>query len=345
MSEDKDRDKNDDGAHRGSENPLWQEQVAESGRPPVNEADTAAHTSVLHTAGGNDRTAAGAESTETRPIDRSAAPVASSGTSGTSGSNDTTVLGTSGTPGSNDTTVLNTSGAAAAAPTRRRISAERAYTGDQADIDEQSGDEYPARDTNAYRPVTPLDREAVFVRQRDAFGGVKLGSAFFGWLSASGMIFLLLSITTGIAFAFGITALNDVQNPEALASGGAAAAIPAAVVLGVILLLSYFAGGYVAGRMARFDGVRQGLAVWLWGIVMAVVAGVVGLATGGMDLINSFTGNSAVSAAIQDLTVPGLIALATVLVLTLGGALLGGMAGMRFHRRVDRAGFGPDKEY
>jgi hypothetical protein len=182
------------------------------------------------------------------------------------------------------------------------------------------------------------------VRQRDAFGGVKLGSAFFGWLSASGMIFLLLSIATGIAFAFGISALNDVQNPEALASGGAAAAIPAAVVLGVILLLSYFAGGYVAGRMARFDGVRQGLAVWLWGIVMAVVAGVVGLATGGMDLINSFTGNSAVSAAIQDLTVPGLIALAIVLVLTLGGALLGGMAGMRFHRRVDRAGFGPDKE-
>ncbi|NMR30714.1 YrzE family protein [Crystallibacter degradans] len=345
MSEDKVREKNDDGTRRGSENPLWQEQVAESGRPPVDEGDTAAHTTVLNTAGEGDRTAAGSGGTETRPLDRSAAPAASTSSTGTSGSNDTTVLGTPDSSGSNDTTVLNTSGVAAAAPAGRRISAERAYTGDQASTDEQSGGEYQPRDTDAYRPVTPLDREAVFVRQRDAFGGVKLGSAFFGWLSATGMIVLLLSIATGITVAFGFSALNDLQNPEAIASGGGAAAIPAAIVLGVILLLSYFAGGYVAGRMARFDGVRQGLAVWLWGIVMAVVASVVGLATGGMDVINSFTGNSAVSAAIQDLTVPGLIALAIVLVLTLGGALLGGLAGMRFHRKVDRAGFGPDNEY
>ncbi|HEX2247310.1 MAG TPA: YrzE family protein [Arthrobacter sp.] len=345
MSEDKARDKNDDGTRRGSENPLWQEQVAESGRPPVDEADTAAHTTVLNTSGEGDRAAAGTGGTETRPLDRSA-PADTVGTSDASASNDTTVLGTSGASGSSDTTVLNTSGSAVPAPagrrTGRRISAERAYTDDQASTDEQSVAEYQARDADAYRPVTPLDREAVFVRQRDAFGGVKLGSAFFGWLSATGMIVLLISIATGIAVAFGLSALDDLQNPEAIASGGGDAAIPAAIVLGVILLLSYFAGGYVAGRMARFDGVRQGLAVWLWGIVMAVVASVVGLATGGMDLINSFTGNSAVSAAVQDLTVPALVALGIVLVLTLGGALLGGMAGMRFHRRVDRAAFDTD---
>src|SRR5688500_16536290 len=108
MSEDKARDKNDDGTHRGSENPLWQEQVAESGRPPVNDADTTAHTTVLNTAGESDRTTAGAGgtgSTETRPLDRSAAPAAGSGTSGTSGSNDTTVLGAAGSSAGNDTTV------------------------------------------------------------------------------------------------------------------------------------------------------------------------------------------------------------------------------------------------
>lgn len=36
------------------------------------------------------------------------------------------------------------------------------------------------------------------------------------------------------------------------------------IVLGVIVLVAYYCGGYVAGRMARFDGMKQGLAVWLW---------------------------------------------------------------------------------
>ena len=31
--------------------------------------------------------------------------------------------------------------------------------------------------------------------------------------------------------------------------------------------LAYFSGGYVAGRMARFNGVGQGLMVWLWGVI------------------------------------------------------------------------------
>ena len=36
----------------------------------------------------------------------------------------------------------------------------------------------------------------------------------------------------------------------------------------------------------------------------------------------------------------GMIALAAVIVATLGGALLGGLAGMRFHRKVDKTGLG-----
>ena len=52
------------------------------------------------------------------------------------------------------------------------------------------------------------------------------------------------------------------------------------VLLLVILFVAYLAGGYVAGRMARFNGARQGLAVWLWGVaitgLLAAVAAVAG---------------------------------------------------------------------
>jgi hypothetical protein len=38
------------------------------------------------------------------------------------------------------------------------------------------------------------------------------------------------------------------------------------------------------------------------------------------------------------LTAAGVVSALAVLVVTLVGALLGGLAGMRYHRRVDRAG-------
>jgi hypothetical protein len=47
-------------------------------------------------------------------------------------------------------------------------------------------------------------------------------------------------------------------------------------VLLVLLLISYFAGGYVAGRMARFDGAKQGIAVWLWALIVAVIVAILG---------------------------------------------------------------------
>ena len=47
-----------------------------------------------------------------------------------------------------------------------------------------------------------------------------------------------------------------------------------------VLGISYYAGGYVAGRMSRFDGGRQGLGVWMIGLVMTGVAMAVGLLTG-----------------------------------------------------------------
>ncbi|WP_336714285.1 hypothetical protein [Arthrobacter sp. USHLN218] len=348
------QDKNDGGTRRSDGNSTGDaggevrpgERAAASGR--MTEPETAPQTTVLGTQGGSGPTGAatGAGRDETTVLDTPGR--AGGGTA--AGSNDTTVLGTAGRTGtgagaagtSNDTTVLGTSaagagaaGAAGSGARRQRLSAER-----------QLDDERSYSDTSAYRPVTPLDRDTMYVNQRQAYGGVKVGSAFFGWLSAAALTVLLFSIAAGVVAAVGYNSGALPQDPRSLASDtNSALGITAIVVALVLLFIAYFGGGYVAGRMARFDGLRQGLAVWVWALVMAVIATVIGLATGGMDLVNTVTGSAALTSMVQDLSVPGLITLGVVLLVTLAGALLGGLAGMRFHRKVDRAGFETHEEF
>ena len=47
-----------------------------------------------------------------------------------------------------------------------------------------------------------------------------------------------------------------------------------------ILLIAYYSGGYVAGRMSRFDGARQGLMVWVIGLLVTLLAAALGWIAG-----------------------------------------------------------------
>ena len=47
-----------------------------------------------------------------------------------------------------------------------------------------------------------------------------------------------------------------------------------------MLFVAYYCGGYVAGRMARFNGVKQGVAVWVWAVVIAVAVAVLAAVAG-----------------------------------------------------------------
>ncbi|MDQ0736347.1 YrzE family protein [Arthrobacter agilis] len=182
------------------------------------------------------------------------------------------------------------------------------------------------------------DRKLLHQREKEHFGGMKFGSAFFGWLTATGMFVLLSALVGALAALFGAGA--DLSAADLTSGSGEAqtTGITAAVILGVILLISYFAGGYVAGRMARFSGVKQGVAVWLWAIIVALVLTIIGLIVGNQaNVADRFQGLGVPSA--QDLTGPGLIGLLVVAAIALLGAILGGLAGMRYHRRIDRADF------
>lgn len=166
-------------------------------------------------------------------------------------------------------------------------------------------------------------------RAREEHGGFKLGAAFFGWLVTLGLTALL----TAIAGAIGLSAAD----PSQLARSADTAGIVGAVVLLAILALAYFAGGYVAGRMGRFNGLKQGLGVWLIALLVAIVLAVAGAITGAALNVTQQLSLPPIPVALGSLAVGALIGLAVVLLATLGAALLGGKAGTRFHRKIDRA--------
>lgn len=180
------------------------------------------------------------------------------------------------------------------------------------------------------------DREEVVATQRERFGGIKFGSAFFGWLTATGLVVLLTALVSAIGVGVGVANNTDA---EELAGQAETVGLIGGIVLALILFVSYFAGGYVAGRMARFNGARQGFAVWLWAIIIAVLLAIVAAVAGTeFNVLGELNTFPRIPIDEGDLTTGGIIALVVALLITLAGAILGGISGMRFHRRVDQVG-------
>jgi hypothetical protein len=184
----------------------------------------------------------------------------------------------------------------------------------------------------------PIDRErmrAVRARQREEFGGINWGAAFFGWLVAVGLGSLLVGFLAAAGAAVGLTALSDADaagNATEIGLGGA-------IGLLLALAVAYFAGGYVAGRMSRFDGARQGLGAWLLGLVVTIVLAIVGAVLGSEYNVLERLELPAVPVGDSELATGGALALAIIVVATLVAAVAGGKAGERYHRRVDRVGY------
>lgn len=183
--------------------------------------------------------------------------------------------------------------------------------------------------------------EELVHRQREAFGGAKVGSAFFGWLITAATAGIL---TGALVIADTVLGLGVIPDPWASAGIGPFDALTVGwIVVGVLLaivLVAFYCGGYVAGRMARFSGVAQGLVVWLWAVVVAVIAGVLGVVLDGQyAFVDALVGALPTLPVAEDLGLVARIAGAVAVVAaSLGGAVLGGHVGVRYHRRVDRAG-------
>ncbi|WP_194410017.1 hypothetical protein [Microbacterium cremeum] len=196
-----------------------------------------------------------------------------------------------------------------------------------------------ARTVPADRPTL---REDVVHREHERFGGFKFGSAFLGWLTAMGALLLLTAVVAAIGAALGLAAPESVEDAaEAANQNMGAATIIGAIAIAIVLFLAYFAGGYVAGRMARFSGAKQGLAVWLWAVVFAVIVAILTAVAGSQwDILGNLDGFPRIPVTPETATVTGILTALGAAIVTLAAAVLGGMAGMRYHRRVDRVGLG-----
>ncbi len=190
------------------------------------------------------------------------------------------------------------------------------------------------------RPTAPTEPAILRRRIRQRVGRrIQWETVFFGLLAAVGLAAVLTAMLIGGLVAAGVTDFGQTAAAlfdHLLTAGGAIAV--------AVLAFSYLTGGYVAGRMARFDGWRQGLGVWLLSALFVLAGAIAAWISGGeLDPSSSISlpadpvGDGPLGSGW------GVIIGAAALVPLLA-AIAGGILGERYHRAVDDAAFEADDQ-
>src|SRR5215203_6519574 len=191
------------------------------------------------------------------------------------------------------------------------------------------------------RDATPYPRgyfEAAEEREdrlRDMYGGVDWLASFLGFIFTLVLGAVFSSVTGLLLVPFGFSPdFSDGQLGASLITGLG--------VLAVLIFLTYFFGGYVAGRLARFDGGRNGAMVLAWTFIVVLILALAAaifsgfLPAGVADRIADLIGGVLSTARTLAGTIGIVTGLAAVLLALLGG-FLGGRLGSRYHTEIDRA--------
>jgi hypothetical protein len=179
---------------------------------------------------------------------------------------------------------------------------------------------------------TARDRRAVV--EEAGLSRLSFVSVLAGTLAAYGAFALVAAIAGALLDAADVDTdftTNDWSSTGAI--GGLAT--------GVVLLLAYLFGGYVAGRMARRDGMLHGIAVALLSIIGGGIAGAV---------IGAVADDADVERNLRSIGVPtswddwsgvavatAIVAVAAVII----GSIVGAMYGERWHARLVRRAADP----
>ena len=172
--------------------------------------------------------------------------------------------------------------------------------------------------------------------QREHFGRLQVFPGLMGWMVAlSALSFFTWLAETIMALPTG-TLTHPIAETLQRFSEGEADALTFLITVGVIYLLAYLAGGYTAGRMARFAGAKQGVSVCLWQILGCATATIFTYV-----MPHAFSPGSYSPLAAQQFfgagTISnGILALLSVIGVSFLGAILGGMCGRIYHRRVEK---------
>ena len=189
-----------------------------------------------------------------------------------------------------------------------------------------------ARPDTGATSVDPSNNDHDYARDR--FGGINWGAAFFGWLVAIALTILLTGIVGAVLTAVGSEINLTVSDARAQAD---TIGIAAGIVLLVVLAIAYYFGGYVAGRMSRFDGAKQGLAVWVIGLLVTLIAVGIGYVFGEQYNVLDRVNLPRIPLTSEEMSGGGIITAIAVLVVSLLAAMFGGKLGQRYHNKVDRA--------
>lgn len=158
------------------------------------------------------------------------------------------------------------------------------------------------------------------------FGPFSLTSVLAGVMVAYGTFAILVGIAAAMVDALNVNTDLSTDWERLGTTGG--------LVVAGLLLVSYLFGGYVAGRMARRNGLAHGAGVLLLGVV--IVGGVAAL-------VRSSAGAGAITDNLRSLGIPttadeygqaGTVAGIASLVAVVVGSLLGGALGERWHARL-----------
>jgi hypothetical protein len=158
------------------------------------------------------------------------------------------------------------------------------------------------------------------------YGGFSFTSVLAGVLVAYGAFAILVGLAAAIVGAAdGDTDLTT--DWEQLGTAGG-------LVVAGLLFLSYLFGGYVAGRMARRNGLAHGAGVLVLGVVIVGVVAALVRSSADTDTIAGNLRSLGIPTTADEYGQAGTVAgIASLIALALG-SLLGGALGERWHARL-----------
>jgi hypothetical protein len=169
---------------------------------------------------------------------------------------------------------------------------------------------------------------------KDRFGGADVVAGILGMFAALGtLVFLGALLAAGAGeIPYQLNQIDVDGNLEEVEVIGAIVAI-------AVVFVSFFLGGWAAGRMARYDGGINGVGVALWFILLVAIFALLGAWVG--PEYNAFAAAGLpdwfAQIGADDVTLKAIAgALAGVVAAVLGGGI-GGQLGEQYHRRIDAA--------
>jgi hypothetical protein len=180
--------------------------------------------------------------------------------------------------------------------------------------------------------VDHRDRPGDGIREaRERYGGLDIPAVLSGMLVGLAMLVIL----AGLASA----AIGELAFQTGIEGNQTELSVGALITAGAVLFLSFLTGGWAAGRMARYNGALNGFMVALTFVILLGVLAALGAIAG--DAYNLFDNLQVAKARLPDwfsadtVTTAAIVSAIAFAVVTFLGAILGGLWGARFHRRVD----------